>query len=250
MRPPKILTFDIETAPNLGYTWGAYEQNVIKVVRPWYVLTVAWKWSDEKQARVKTLADYKTFKKDIYNDKELIEEVWGLLDRADIVVTQNGDQFDIKKLNTRFLLHGLPPPAPYKSVDTKKASKKHFAFVTNKLDNLGDELGYGGKMHHEGFELWEKCMHGDPRAFKKMGAYNKRDVILTEKVYLRERPWMTAHPNINAWTGLENCRVCQSHDIHFRGFDVTATGRIRKWQCQDCGAWTRDTKAERVTTKK
>lgn len=28
VKKPKILFFDIETAPNLGYVWGRYEQNV------------------------------------------------------------------------------------------------------------------------------------------------------------------------------------------------------------------------------
>jgi DNA polymerase elongation subunit (family B) len=244
---PKILTFDIETSPNLCFTWGFYEQNVIKVVRPWYLLTVGYKWLDEAKAHVLSLPDFKTFKTDVQNDKELAEAVWKLLDKADIVITQNGDAFDIKKLQTRFLLHGLPPPSPFKSVDTKKTSKKHFSFVNNKLDNLGEELGLGGKMHHEGFELWEKCMHGDPKAFKKMAAYNKRDVILTEKVYLAERPYMSGHPNLNAWTEKENCKGCQSPNVQFRGFNRTKSGKVRRFQCQDCGMWGQDTKSTKVT---
>jgi len=250
MKGPRVVTFDIETAANLVFVWGYYEQNVIKVVRPWYVLTVAYKWLDEKQARVLTLPDYKLFKKEPQNDRELIHAFWEVLDKADIVVGQNSDQFDIKKLNTRFLLHGLPPPSPYKTVDTKKTSKRHFSFINNKLDNLGEELGYGGKMKHEGFELWEKAMEGDPKAFRKMGAYNKRDVILTEKIYVRERPWMTGHPNTNAWTGEENCRACQSENIQFRGFDPTAGGKKRRWVCKDCGAWTRDSKTINTTSKR
>lgn len=244
---PKILTLDIENAPHKAYVWGYYEQNVIKVLEYSYILMVGVKRLGEK-ARVHTLLTHPGRNKK--DDSKLMKIVRDELDWADIVVTQNGDAFDIKKINTAFLKHGIPPPSPFKSVDTKKTSKKHFYFANNKLDNLGEELGFGGKMHHEGFPLWERVMGGDPKAVKKMADYCKRDVELTEKVYLRERPWMTGHPNLNAFTEKENCRVCQSNNTQFRGFNVTMTGKVRRFQCMDCGAWSQDSKSVRTTTRK
>ena len=38
-KTPKILLIDIETAPNLGYIWGKYEQNVIDYKTEWYLLS-------------------------------------------------------------------------------------------------------------------------------------------------------------------------------------------------------------------
>lgn len=244
---PKTLTFDIEIAPNLGHFWDWYETTPVNLVRPWYVLMVGVKRLGEK-TRIYTLLSHPGKSK--YDDTKILKAVHADLEWADVVVTQNGDAFDIKKLNTRFLKAGLPPPSPFKSVDTKKTSKKHFSFVNNKLDNLGEELGFGGKLHNEGFVLWEKVMELDPRATKKMADYCKRDVELTEKVYLRERPWMTGHPNLNAYTEKENCRVCQSTNTQFRGFNVTTTGKIRRFQCMDCGAWSQDSKTVRTTTRK
>lgn len=247
---PKILTFDIEISPNVTYCWGFYEQNVIEVVKPWYVLTIAYKWADEKKARVLKLSDYPLFETDHQDDKDLVKDFWEVLDKADIVVGQNSDAFDIKKMNTRFLLHGLPPPSHYKTVDTKKTSKKHFSFINNKLDNLGTELGLGGKMHHEGFDLWKKCMAGDRKAFDRMAKYNVRDVYLTEKVYLAQRPYMSGHPNVNAYTEKEGCRNCASERVIFRGFMYTANGKKRRWSCNDCGAWTSDSKTVSTTSKR
>lgn len=247
---PKILTLDIETAPNLGYTWAFYEQNVIKIVRPWYVLMVGYKWADESKPRLLSLHQYKGFKRRPQDDSALLKDVWELLDKADIVVTQNGDNFDIKKLNVRFLKLGLPPYTPFKSVDTKKTSKKHFAFINNKLDNLGEELGFGGKMHHEGFPMWEGCMAGNIKDFERMGKYCLRDVVLTERVYLAERPWMSSHPNFTVYTEREGCAKCGSTNTVFRGLGRRVTGKVRQWSCDDCGGWSYDTKTERTTTRK
>ena len=45
---PKILLFDIETMANEGYVWGIWEQNVIAIKRPWYMLSFAYKWLGDK----------------------------------------------------------------------------------------------------------------------------------------------------------------------------------------------------------
>lgn len=245
---PKILTLDIENAPHTAYVWGYYEQNVIKIKEYSYILMVGFKWAHEKKARVHTLLSHPG--KNKKDDKSLMKVVREILDEADIVVTQNGDAFDFKKLNTAFLKAGLQPPSPFKSVDTKKTSKKHFYFANNKLDNLGEELGLGGKMKHDGFELWEQVMAGDSKAVKKMADYCARDVELTEQVYLAQRPWMTGHPNTNAFTGLDNCRVCQSHDLTWRGYNTSSTGKSRRYQCKSCGTWGSEAKTVRVTSTK
>lgn len=163
--------------------------------------------------------------------------MWDLLSEADIVVTQNGDKFDIKKLNTRFIKLGLTPPSPFQTIDTKKVASNNFYFANNKLDNLGEELGLGKKMEHEGFALWEKCMKGDLAAFKRMAAYNKRDVILTEQVYLKQRPYVKSHPNLNAYTERDNCPACQSTHVIYRGEEARKTGKVARFSCKDCGKW-------------
>lgn len=244
---PNILTLDIENAPITAYVWGYYEQNVIKVLQYSYILMVGVKRSTEKRARVLTLLSHPG--KNQRDDSKLVQAIRDELDWADVVITQNGDAFDIKKLNTQFIKHRITPPSPFKSVDTKKASSRHFYFANNKLDNLGEELGFGGKMHHEGFPLWEKVMALDPKATKTMADYCRRDVELTEKVYLTERPYMSGHPNMNAYTGLEGCRVCQSQNTQFRGYTFTTTGKKQRYKCNDCGAWGTDGATVRTTVR-
>lgn len=235
---PKILLFDIETAPNLAYVWAHYEQNVLSHVRERYVLSFAAKWLGEKEIIVKALPDYKGYKPHTDCDASLMKDLWDLFDQADVIVGHNLDRFDIKRSNARFIKHGLGPPQTYKTIDTRKQARKHFDFNSNKLDDLGNFLGVGRKVKHTGFDLWLQCMAGDEAGWKVMRKYNKQDVLLLERVYLELRPWMEAHPNLNVIMNRETgCPKCGSKKIYQRGYRPTNTGRTPRFKCEDCGGW-------------
>lgn len=191
MTEPRILIFDLEITANEGFFWPGrmWETNIIKITNPWYILTFSAKWLNGKCV-TRGLPDYPEFKKDKHSDKSLVKELWGLIDKADLIIGHNNDRFDHKKLNTRFLVHRLPPPRPYKTLDTLKIARKHFAFDSNKLNDIGQYTDEGQKLDHNGFSLWEKAMWGDKRAFNKMCRYNRQDVLLDEKVFKRFKPWV------------------------------------------------------------
>lgn len=236
----KILLFDIETSPNLSYVWGKWEQNILSVKENWYMISFCAKWLDKKQILCHSLPDYSGYKKDKTNDHKLVVELWKLFNQADIIIAHNGDEFDIKKANALFLKHGLKPPTPYKTVDTKKVAKKYFRFDSNSLDDLGQYLQLGRKLKHPGFDLWLGCMVGDSSAWNLMVRYNKQDVTLLEKVYLTMLPWMTNHPNLNLLHDtLHSCPNCGSDKLQSRGFVMTRTAKYQRYQCQDCGSWHR-----------
>jgi DNA polymerase III epsilon subunit-like protein len=186
------------------------------------------------------LPNYPGYKKDKTNDKALVTELWKLMDEADIILGHNGDQFDIKKSNARFLAHGLTPPTPYKTVDTKKVAKKYFGFASNKLDELCRQLGIGRKKEHEGWPLWKGCYEGDMKAWKRMLAYNVQDVELLDQLYLKLRPWMDNHPNLNLIRGTtHSCPACGSFNNHRRGHYLTSTNLIQRYKCNSCGKWSK-----------
>ena len=191
----KTLLFDLETAPLLSYTWGIWEQNVVEVKRDWYILSVAWKWLGESKVHVMSLPQFKNWNKDKEDDSALIKELWKLFDEAEVIVAHNGNSFDIKKSNARFIINELKPPSPYKTIDTKLVAKRYFKFDSNKLNELGKYLKLGKKLETGGFELWKGCMAGDMKAWKKMCAYNKQDVAIIKKVYNKLHPWTTNHPS-------------------------------------------------------
>jgi len=235
----KILLFDIETAPNLAYVWEKYEQDVIAFEKERYMLSFAYMWLDDEKLQVRALPDYKLYKKDKTDDFALASELWRLFDEADVIVAHNGNRFDIKMTNAAFLRHGMKPPSPYKTVDTLLVARNKFKLNSNKLDDLGELLGLGRKVEHGGFKLWLGCLSGDKKSWKLMKDYNGQDVKLLEKVYLKLRPWMTNHPNLNLLKGVSCCPTCQSNKIHSRGFGYTKTTKYNRYQCQSCGGWFR-----------
>ena len=244
---PKILLFDIETAPNLAYVWGKYEQNAIAFESEWYMLSFAWKWSGDKKVQARSLPDYRGYNKNPMDDSAMLKDLHSLFDEADVIVAHNGDQFDIKKTNARFIINGLHPPAPYKTIDTKKVAKKYFNFTSNSLNDLGQNLNLGKKLPTGGFDLWLGCMQGDQKSWDKMVKYNKMDVELLEKVYETMKPWMTNHPHVGLYQGKAcACPNCGGEDLQKRGFSYTRTGKYQRLQCLDCSAWSQQRKGEKV----
>jgi hypothetical protein len=239
---PRILLIDLETFPFLGYTWGRYDQNVIRFKQEMCLATYAAKWLDEPLVFTKALCDYRGYKAGSYDDKKLVEDLWTLVNEADIIVAHNGDQFDIKVFQARFIFHNLKPPKPFKTVDTKKAVKKVARFASNKLDDLSALLENEKKIKTD-FDLWEGCINGDPASWKLMIKYNKKDILLLEKLYLRLRPWINNHPNFTV-INRSLCAKCGSSNITYRGFAVTSTRRYRRFQCNDCAGWGRSVKCE------
>ena len=181
----KILTLDIETAPISAYVWALWDQNVglDMIADEWTILSFSAKWLDKKEPIFKGTGG--RGKIQVRDDKELCQALWKLLDEADIVITQNGKSFDIKKINARLISHGIGPYSPIKIVDTMLVAKHHFAFTSNKLEWMSKNINKGAQKdkHKEfpGFELWAECLKNNPRAWAEMKKYNIQDVIATER---------------------------------------------------------------------
>lgn len=241
MPEPRVLFFDIETAPNLSFVWGHFDQTVIKHVRPWHILCIAWQWKGETDVSALGLCDFPGYDEDPHNDLAISEVLWGLFDEADVVVAHNGDKFDIRKVNSRFLMHGLGRPSPVQSVDTLKILRRSFAFNTNRLDSVGAELEIGRKVKHEGFKLWESCMSGDEGAWDRMKKYNLQDIRLLVELYIRLLPWMDTHPNLaligdRPWA----CTKCGGDGPFVaRKWKHTRTRSYRQFQCKQCGGYSK-----------
>lgn len=241
---PKILLFDIETTPHLAYVWGKYDQTAVGFLKHQHLLSFSAKWLRGKHV-TKGLIDYPGYKKDKHNDGLLTKDMWDLLHEADIVVAHNGRAFDTKKMNARFSFHHLPPPAPYKIVDTKEMSKKYFNFTSNSLDDISQYLGVGKKLPNVGFDLWLECMAGNPKAWAVMKKYNAHDVVLLEAIYLHMLPWMDGHPNMSSLREGGACPKCGSPELIKRGEAKTQSTVFQRYQCKACGGWSREVKKSR-----
>lgn len=234
---PRIGLFDIEISKQEGTSWqGMYEMNILEITR--YSHMMAWSVKDlDGKVETKCLADYKGYKRDKRNDKDLVVDLHRKLSEYDIVVGHNGDKFDIRYSNARFAYHGLTPVPPFKTVDTCKAARQYFNFPSNKLNELAKFFGFKTKVDTGGMALWDMCIAGDLKAWKHMKKYNAYDVVLLEKVYKRMLPFIKNHPNLTHFSGDVRCRSCNSLNIIKRRTKALKTMVIDQVSCKDCGAW-------------
>lgn len=234
----KVLLFDIENSPLISYTWGIWEQNVVEVKEEWYILCFAYKWLGEKQTHFISLPDFESYEKNKKDDEALVKELHKLFEQAEVIIAHNGDAFDIKKANSRFIQHRLEPPSFYKTIDTLKIARRYFKFDSNKLDRLGQYLKVGRKEKNMDFSVWLGCMEGDLKVWKKMETYNKQDVVLLEKIYYKLRSWDLQSPNMNlVLGGIYSCPRCGSEHTQKRGVRHTKTCSYQSYQCMNCGGW-------------
>jgi DNA polymerase elongation subunit (family B) len=227
---PKILVLDIETKPMKSYHWRMFKENISieQMIEPGGILCFAAKWVGK--------GDMFFFSDWVNGQQEMAEAIHRLISEADAVVSYNGDRFDLPKLNGIMLMAGLSPPPPVASIDLLKTVKYKFGFDSNKLAFIAPMLGVGSKMKHEGFSLWAKVLDGDEKAQKRMQRYCTQDVRVTDKLYIKIRPWITNHPALRAY-GSTACPKCQSKRTQKRGKYITACFHFQRFQCQSCGGW-------------
>jgi hypothetical protein len=241
---PKVLLFDIETAPILGYVWGLWENNLSlnQINSDWHLLAWSAKWLGESASKIMYMDQRRA--RNVEDDSKILKGIWKLLDEADIVITQNGKAFDEKKLNARFILNGMKPPSSYRHIDTKRIASRKFAFTSNKLEYMTDKLctKYKKSKHSKfsGFELWSECLKGNLKAWKEMEHYNKYDVLSLEELYTRLKPWDSSINFDVYFDATKSVCACGSRDFKKNGFKYTNIGKYQRFECKKCGSEARD----------
>lgn len=245
---PRICTLDIETSSIIGHVWSLWKQNVglNQIHCDWSILSFTAKWLGEKKVIYKDTrgqgASLTEQMKGVRDDTTVVLALWKILDEADIVITQNGVKFDHRKINARFVQLRMPPPRPFKCIDTKLEADRIGAFTSKKLEWLAAVTTDTAKDRHTqfpGFELWIECLKDNIKAWRCMERYNRQDVVATEKLYLALRPYIRNHPNVNVYDDdtTVRCPKCGSSHVVKNGWKTTNVGRYQQYRCQECHSW-------------
>lgn len=236
MTQAKILLYDIETTPLVSLTWGTFKQNVVKVVRDWNILSVAWKWHGKSTIYDASIPEWEGFDGDMSNDYGVVATIMDLFDEADVVVAHNGDGFDQPKVRTRAWIHGMEPPVPFKQVDTLKLVRANFAMTSNRLDGVCRTLEMGEKNETGGIATWEGCMAGDEKSWRRMVKYNRHDVVLLDQLYTSLQPWAERGPNLAMYGDRPDaCPKCgKVGPMRFKEWRYNAVTRRRIYRCTAC----------------
>ena len=189
MNKPRILVFDVETTPITAYVWGLKDQNIglNQIVKDWQIMAWSAKWLGTSKTQIMYFDTRRM------TEYTILRTMWKLLDEADVVITQNGKNFDSPRLNARFIQYGMKPPSPYKHLDTYKIAKSAAEFTSHKLEYLTEKLCVkykkSGHKKFPGMKLWSECLKGNVEAWNEMKRYNILDVLSTEELYTKLHPW-------------------------------------------------------------
>lgn len=237
----KVFVIDIETSPIEAYVWELGRQYVSlqNMKKDWYIMAWSGKWLGEPDSKI---VYYDT--RGAKDDAKILKPLREILNEADIVLTQNGVKFDTKKINARFMLHGIKKPKPYTQIDTYKIVKAVADFTSNSLEYLTSKFCKKHKKtsHRKfpGIQLWKECLKGNIEAWEEMKKYNINDVLSTEELYMKIRAWCPdAMPKVFPLTKTSShCGTCgydgpmrEGRDRHV-GFKV-----YKQHSCPKCGAW-------------
>lgn len=249
---PNILVFDIETSQMMVKVWQLRGNEYIdtsRIVNDWFVICWSAKWLFDDNIITGVLTSKEAKER---NDKRIVEKIWKLFDKADIIIAHNGDRFDIAKLKARFLKHKLGLPSHYQSIDTLKVARKEFRLTSNKLDYICDFTGLDRKLATGGVELWDKSEEGDIKALKKMDEYCQNDVLILEQMYLELRPYIRNHPNLALYmeSDYEVCPNCGSDRLKWGYLYRTKVNEYESAKCMSCGAYMRARKSNLTKDKK
>lgn len=240
----KVLLIDIETKPIEAQVWDLWQQNVglNQIAVDSSVLSWSAKWLEDGDDKV--MYQDNRGAKDLSDDKNLLKGIWELLDEADVVIGHYSEQFDVPKLNARFIKHGFKKPSSFRQIDTKKISSAKFKFTSNKLEYLASYLNVKyKKLSHgkfPGHTMWSECMKGNKDAWDEMKTYNIHDVLVLQEVYYKLRSWDTTI-NFNVYHD-DDGHICSCGSTDFKEhktFHYTNAGKFYKYICVECGAETR-----------
>jgi hypothetical protein len=249
MPDPRMLLFDIETAPILGYVWKPWDDSLVAIVEDWFLLSVAWQWYGEPHVRVMALPDFPLYETEPHNDRELAALIHALLDEAEVVVAHNS-RFDTTKSMARFAIHGMTPPSPWAEIDTLKIARKNFAFTKNRLSDLAQNLQITHKTDPGGIKTWLGCLDGDAASWETMKHYNQNDVTVLRELYEKLRPWAKVPNMANLTSTFDACPKCGvAGRMVKRGWKNYAVTRRQQFCCGSCGGYSLSRLTERLQTK-
>ena len=233
-----ILLFDIEILSfAFGDAWQTMASNNSSMI------SFGWKWEGESKAHCIGLDEWpEDYKKDPWNDKNLVKEAHKIISRASGLVAHYGNKFDVKYCRSKFMEHGLDPQVmTMPTRDTCLEARKQFKLSSNRLNNLATFLKVPlQKDKMTPLDWFKGVARSIPRSMKKMNKYCKQDVEVLDSVYSKMRTLFTSAswPNAHLVIGghaKSGCPDCGTTNTRMSEPYITKANKRWKFKCYDCG---------------
>ena len=230
--PAKILYFDIETT-DFKADFGE-------------MICMGYRWHHEDEYKIVKINDFDGWDElEVENrDRYLVERVADIIAEADVLVGHYSKRFDHRFIQTRCLMHGLKviPDPPH--IDTWQIAKYQCAFTRNSMKVMADRLDCDDTKSHVNWRIWRRLKAHDEEAIETISTYCIQDVRTQYAMTQKLLPLAKHMPNMNILTGEVNyrCPGCGSDNVQRRGFHTTKINKFQRFQCQECGKWSRGRK--------
>lgn len=229
---PRILICDSEVSPEFNATYGKnYEASVLHTETYQYMFCFSYQWLGGA-TRVVSLTDFPLYKKDPFNDLEVIKAYYAITEEANLIVCHNVN-FDVNFFRQRAIFHGLKPSKPVKTFCTLKWSRRNLKLNSNSLKNVADYFGVKAKMETSK-GLWQGIHYTrSEKAWREIKLYCKIDTIVCSQIYKIMSAWDSKPSPIYI---RELCKNCGSDDVQYRGWSKAKKPK-RHFVCKKCFRW-------------
>lgn len=255
VKKPKILFFDLESAPLKAWVWQTGKQYInhkqlVKEHNRYGIICITYCWNDDKPAKV---IDWGYEEQDT---TKVVREFDKIIRQADFVIGKNSDKFDVKMINAARMLGNLPgfPEWSKYTDDLEKQMRRHFRMPSQSLDYISAQLGLGGKISmcmQDWIDIVEKSNNGQ-KALAKMIRYGKKDVIDTRKLWFKlsehfDSKWNQAkfQDSVLACKHMD----CGSEKLKKNGTRVLGKVKYQLFSCTDCGRYAGKTTISNIMEK-
>ena len=243
----RILVLDVERLPGLT-TQSWWDRGDLKnryvhhetVIREPRTTIVCAKWYD--QPDVMRFAEWDKGGRGLF-----LKRVYRLMAEADIIVGHNVDGADVPWLKGDFHMPrighphqpNLPPPPPFKTVDTLKVLRREFKSGApfKGLDAFCQIVGIPSKTDRYDREAMERAVAGNLEDRQRLTDYCEGDVIAGQAIYDWERPYIKNHPAlfVDGQSKLDTCRACGGETKPIAKRYVADVFTYTLQRCTECG---------------
>jgi DNA polymerase elongation subunit (family B) len=231
----RILIYDIETSQAVfkRFWTGKGYLGTRDMIREPQILTIAYKWLGEDEIYV--------LKWKNKSDKKLVKKFLKVYNNADIIIGVNNNNFDNRWINARAAKYGFEINLFIKSFDIQKQAKRMFRMPGYSMEYMCNFFNIPvGKYKHSGISMWNAIEDGTKAeakiAMDEMIHYNKEDVLRTEDLYYRLRPYFNHVAHIGVLEGKSKitCPECGGTNTKLIKTTITSAGTIQRvMKCLD-----------------
>ncbi len=251
----KIMYVDLETSFNLAAIWRPGKQHVAveQIVQESKIICAAWVW--EHDPNTQNVIDWGLEEQDDYRLCSVLQQE---MSKADLVIGQNSDKFDIKFFRGRLWQHKLPNVECLTTLDTLKLSRAAFNLNSHKLDYLLKRIGLPGKIKMSLDDWVGVVLKKDRDSLTKMSIYNVDDVVNTRLLLHDMLPYVDTGRVLGSLIHGPKMYKPGTHTVDpvlcpncgpdsetmKNGYRTTATGsRYQRRQCLTCHKYFKGEKA-------